>query len=195
MIGVTTLLSIGLALGLSCGIGILLGRVATQWVTGRALTNLLMDIRGAFLPFLLAPVIAQTWNLSPWLVVGLVVGFTQAISVSRWIARRSGEWSPALLGGIALGRSRAALVARSAAARGAVVGTLAVTTTQVIVLEAILAAVGLPSISPHGSIGARLYFGTGAELLLVLAVCTGAIVLTELGCSWLLQRKPRTSKS
>jgi hypothetical protein len=195
LIGITTLGSIGLALVLAAGLGVLLGRVATQWVTGRALTNLLMDIRGAFLPFLLAPVVAETWALPPWMVVGLIIGFMQAISVSRWIARRSGEWSPALLGGIALGRSRAALVARGATARGAVVGTLAATTMRVIGLEASLAAVGLPGISPRGSIGARLYFGTGAELLLVLAVCTGAIVLTELGSSWLFQTRPRTSKS
>lgn len=193
MIALQSLLSIGVALVLALSLGVLFGRLATEWMTGRGLTNLFMEIRGAFLPFLLAPVVAETTGLAAWLVVGLIVGLMQAISVSRWIARRSGEWSPALLGGVALGRSRASLLASRAMARGAVVGTLAVTTVQVILLEAILAALELPQVSSRDSIGGRLYYGAGGEILLVLTVGTGMIVLTEVVAGWLLQRRPRSS--
>lgn len=188
-----SLATMGLALLLAVSLGTVLGRVATQWPAGRALANLLMEIRGTFLPFLVVPVVAEASGLPTWVVIGGTVGTTQAISVSRWIARRTGEWSPSLLGGIALGRSRSALVAEQATARGAVIGTLAVTVTQVVLLEALMAALNLRSVRVDGSLGHLLYSGARAELLLVLALGAGAMVATELAASWLLQRRPRRS--
>lgn len=188
-----SLATMGLALLVAVSVGTLLGRVATQWPAGRALANLLMEIRGAFLPFLVVPVIAETSGVAAWVVIGCTVGATQAISVSRWIARRTGEWSPSLLGGIALGRSRAALVTEQATARGAVIGTLAVTVTQVVLLEALMTALALKSVRVEGSAGALLYSGAKTKLLLIIVLGTGAIVATELAASWLLQRRPRRS--
>jgi|GEM_PF-1919698 len=189
MSGGETLASIAVALVGAFLLGPLLGRVATQWFAGRALSNLLTEMRGAFLPFLLAPVLLQFTAWPTWLIIGCIVATTQAISVGRWAARRSGEWSPSLIGGIALGRSRSALLSARAMARGAVVGTLATTTIQVILLEAVLAALELDGLDPGASIGASLHRGAGASTLFLVLLGGLLIVGSELLASSVFQRR------
>jgi len=184
----TTLASIATATAVAGLFGPLLGRIATQWFSGRGLSNLLIEIRGAFLPFVVSPIVAQLTGWESWLVVGVVVGFMQGISVARWIARRTGEWSPSLIGGIALGRSRAALLSARATARGAVISTLATTTTQVILLEALLRALSLPGLDLEGSVGATLQQGAGFSGLFLVILGTLCVIGTEAMSSWLLQR-------
>ena len=118
--------------------GLALGRISTQWFGGRGISNLLTEVRGGLLPFLLIPLL-ESLALGPrWLTLALVVGGSQAIAVAHWIGRRSGEWSPALVGGIALGRSGAALATRRAASRGAVTATLATGVFQLVSLDGLL---------------------------------------------------------
>lgn len=195
MLGLTSLASILVAASIAALLGALLGRLATQWFSGMGFSNRLTEVRGAFLPFILCPLLSETTEFSAWLVIGIVVGFMQAVAVGRWIARRTGEWSPAILGGVALGISRAALISARATARGAVISTLALTAMHVILLEALLAALALPGLNVDGSIGALLLGGGGAETLFPLALGTGAVVATELGSSWLFQRRLGGSKS
>lgn len=189
MTGLSTLASSALALGIASLFGPLLGRLATQWFSGRGLSNLLTEVRGSFLPFLLAAIVAEktTWDI--WVVVGTVVGFTQAIAVGRWIARGNGKWSPSLLGGIALGRSRAALLSAQATASGAVVGTLALTVLQVVLVEALLAALDVALVSPRGSVGAAIFSGSRTEIVFFVALGACAILGTEALTSWLFQRR------
>jgi hypothetical protein len=191
--GFATLASSVLALMIAAFFGPLLGRLATQWFTGRGFSNLLTEIRGAFLPFLLAAIVAEktTWDI--WVVVGTVVGFSQAIAVGRWTARRSGAWSPSLLGGIALGRSRAALLSAQATARGAVVGTLSLTLFQVVLLEALLSALEVPGVNPRGSIGAALLAGNVTDVAFSIAIGAGTVLATEALASWLFQRRADTT--
>ncbi len=193
MLTFATPLSIALALALGLLIGPLLGRLATQWFSGRGLSNLLIEVRGAFLPFLLAPILAEATHWKSWVVVGIVVGFMQGISIARWIARRTGEWSPSLMAAIALGRSRASILSSRAMARGAVIGTLATTTLQVVLLEAILSALNLPEIVPHGSVGRSLQSGTDSSFFIVLALGSLAILTTEAVSSFFLQRRVNRS--
>lgn len=189
-----TISSILVALGLALVVGQLVGRFATQWLTGQGLTSLLLEIRGAFLPFLLAPLVQQIFSLSPWAVVGVVVGLNQAISVARWITKRSGELSSAMLGRVALGRSDVALLSSTSAARGAVVGTLAVTSVQVILLEALLTGLALPQLDLSHSVGGLLFQGAGASTLLLLVLGGASIFLSELAIGWLLQRRGAPSR-
>jgi hypothetical protein len=65
--------------------------------------------------------------------------------------------------------------------------------TQIVVLEALVAALALPGLDVSGTFGASFYAGAGAKHLLLLSVATGFIIVTELGASWLLQRRPRSS--
>ncbi len=174
-----TLGGTALALFLAAGLGLALGRAATQWFGGRGFSNLLMDVRGALLPFLVAPLLVDRTKMSEWIVIGLVVGVSQAIFVSRWIARRSGEWSPALAGEIALGRSGAALVTRRAAARGAVTATLATTLVQVLTLESLLALVKQqPQAKSVGGWIVQSSHGTWPAAALAIAI--GLLVLEAL---------------
>ncbi len=189
-----TMSSILVALGIALFIGPLLGRFAAQWLTGQGLTSLLLEIRGAFLPFLLAPLVQHLFSLSPWAVVGVVVGLNQAISVARWITKRSGELSSAMLGQVALGRSNAALLSSTSAGRGAVVGTLAVTAVQVILLEALLTGLALPQLDLSRSVGGLLFQGAGASTLLLLVLGGGGIFVSEIAISWLLQRRGAPSR-
>lgn len=184
-----TLTATGLALIIAALIGPLLGRIATQWFSGRGLTNLLTEVRGAFMPVLLCAILAQWTTWDGWVVIGTVVGFTQAITVARWIARRSGEWSPELIGGIALGRSRAALISAQATARGAVVGTLAVTLFQVVLLEALLCALDVPGVGSRGSIGAAIFAGSRTESVFLVGAGTLVILGSEILVSWLFQQR------
>lgn len=187
--GLPTLAASGLALAIASLFGPLLGRLATQWFSGRGVSNLLTGIRGAILPVFAAAILSEKTTWDSWIVIGTVVGFSQAIAVGRWTARRSGEWSPSLLGGIALGRSRAALLSAQATARGAVVGTLALTLLQVILLESLLSALNVPGVAPRGSIGAAIFSGSPTETVLFLAVGAGLIQSTELATRWLFQRR------
>lgn len=189
MVLLPTVASTLLALLIAATFGPLLGRLATQWFSGRGLTNLLTEVRGAFLPALLGAIVAERTTWDDWVVIGTVVGSTQAIAVARWIARRNGEWSPELIGGIALGRSRAALVSAQATARGAVVGTLAVTVFQVVLLEALLCALDVAGKGPRASIGAAIFSGNRADAVLLVATGTFVILGSEIATSLLFQRR------
>lgn len=189
MTGASTLASCALALAIASLFGPLLGRLATQWFSGRGLSNLLTEVRGSFLPFLLAAILSEktTWNI--WVVIGMVVGFTQAIAVGRWIARGDGRRSRSLLGGIALGRSQAALLSAQATASGAVVGTLALTILQVVLVEALLSALDVALVSPGGSVGAAIFAGSRTEIVFFVVLGASAILGTEALTSWLFQRR------
>lgn len=189
MVLLPTLASTLLALVLAAAFGPLLGRLATQWFSGRGLTNLLTEVRGAFLPVLMGAILKERTNWDTWVVVGAAVGFTQAIAVARWIARRNGEWSPELIGGIALGRSRAALLSAQATARGAVVGTLAVTLFQIVLLEALLSLLEGPGRVPERSIGAAIFLGNRGDALLLVVAGTLVILGSEIATSLLFQRR------
>lgn len=191
---VATLASILFATLLALALGPLLGRVAAQWFTGRGLANLMTETRGALLPFLLAPLISETLGWSSWAVVGLVIGLNQTISVARWITKNPGEWSSSMVGAMALGRSRAALVSANSTARGAVVATIATTSVQVLLLEAVLAGLNYPGLSLTSTIGGHLQQGLGASLLLLVLVGGAGVYLTEALSSWLLQRRTSTSR-
>lgn len=193
MVGAPTFAACVLALLIAASCGPLLGRVATQWFSGRGVSNLLTEIRGAFLPFFVAAIVFDRTTWDSWVVVGCVVGLNQAIAVGRWVARRSGEWSPTLLGGIALGRSRAALLSAQATARGAVVGTLALTLYQVILLEAVLTAFDVPGVSANGSIGSAIFSGSRTEAVLFVTLGAGVMLASEALASWLLQRRSSPS--
>jgi len=133
-----TLLSVATACSVATMVGLLLGRWGFASNPARAIVNLLTEARGALLPFILAPMLLSL-GLAEWCAIGVVAGWTQAVAVARWMLRQNSEWSPSLLGGIALGQSGASLAAESARARGAVTGTLALTVIQVVTLEALLA--------------------------------------------------------
>ncbi len=185
-----TLKSLLLAVSLAALLGPLLGRLATQWFSGRGLSNLLTELRGALLPFVGVLLLVQETTFPPWVAIGLVVGVSQAIAVGRWMARRSGEWAPALLGGIALGRSYAALLSARAQARGAVVGTLGTTVVHLILLEAILAAL-FPTREFGTSLGASLMLHPDENAVLSLFVCGLCVLLTETVGSFVLQGRRR----
>jgi hypothetical protein len=181
--------SIGLALLLALLLGPILGRLATQWLSGSGLSNLLVEVRGAFVPFVVAPLLFILTGWTPWLVIGTVVGLMQGIAVARWIVRRSGEWAPEMQGGIALGRSKAALASKRATARGAVVGTLASVAVHVIFLEAILSALSFPGIDVTDTLGASLQQGSAAAVLLFILAGTVCVIVSEGATAWLLQRR------
>lgn len=186
-----TLLSLILALILSSAVGLGLGRVATQWFGGRGLSNLLMDVRGSVLSFLVSLLLLEAYSLQHWLSLGLVVGISQAIAVCRWITRRSGEWTPALVGGIALGRSTAALVTRRAAARGAVAATLATTCLHLLTLEG---AVYL--FDPEGarqSVGALIAASAGGPWSIVAPGCALVLFTLEVWFSSMLQKNQKAA--
>lgn len=189
-----SLASILFAVALSLVLGPLLGRVATQWFTGRGLANLMTETRGALLPFLLAPLVTESLPWPSWAVVGLVIGLNQTISVARWITKNTGEWSSSMLGAMALGRSRAALVSANSTARGAVIGTIATTGVQVLLLEALLAGLNYPGLGLSTTIGGQLQQGSGASLLLLLVLGGAGVYLTEMLASWLLQRRTAPSR-
>ena len=70
------------ATGIAALLGPLLGRLATQWFSGMGFSNRLTEVRGAFLPFILCPLLGETTDLSAWLVIGIVVGFMQAVAAA-----------------------------------------------------------------------------------------------------------------
>lgn len=185
-----TLKALLVAVALSVVLGPLLGRIATQWFAGRGLSNLLTELRAALLPFLIVPLVVQGSELPPWIALGLVVGVSQSIAVSRWIARRSGEWVPALLGGIALGRSGAALLSARAQARGAVIGTLGITVVQLVALEALLALL-FPTGGLSKSLGGSLVHGVSGSPLFVVLLLGTSISITEAFGNWAVKGKRR----
>lgn len=178
--------SILVALFIGLGLGTLLSRVAIQWLTGARLVSGLAELRGVFLPFLVAPALAEFAGFPAWLAVGVVTGLGQASSVAHWGTRRTGEWSKALLGGLALGRSRAALVSARTLSRGAVIATLATTPLHVILLEALLTMLALPGAVPHGSIGESLWLNTHISNWVLLSLGAAIVVGTEIAGGLLL---------
>lgn len=184
----STLLSVALALGVGALLGPLLSRLAVGWFYGRGLTNLLIETRGALLPFLAPPLLIDAAGLPPTLAVGLIVGVAQGITIARWGARRSASWSPLLLGALALGRSGAAVLTSQALSRGAIVASLATTTIQVVLVEAV---VFLLALVPPGTqtVGARLADGAQLATPFLLLAVVSLTFLVELLASWLLQRR------
>lgn len=179
-----TLASTLLALFVAVVLGLLLGRAATQWFSGRGLSNLLVEMRGAFLPFLAAPLLSEHTGLSTWVVVGIVVGLMQGVAVARWVARRNDDWAPGLRGEIALGRSRAALASALGTKRGAVTATLATTGPQVILVEYLLSALGMPTLDVSGSLGGALQRGAPFSFLVFLIVGALLLICTEALIAW-----------
>jgi hypothetical protein len=193
--GGTTLLALMIALTIAMALGSLLGRISHERVAGRGVSNLLTEGRGAFLPYLIAVPLMETTRWAPWIIIGLVTGFSQAIAVSRWAARREGQWSRTLLGGVALGRSLAALVSARARARGAVIGTLALTLIHVIALEMLLAALQTDppthALERPLTIGAVLLKNMGADTFPVMALGVACLLVAEAASSWLFQHRYR----
>lgn len=189
----STLPSIAIAVAIALVVGPLLGRLAVQRFSGLGLVTALTELRGAFLPFFLVPALVQAAGMDAAYAIALVVGGAQAIAVARWTTRRSGEWSQALVGGLALGRSRAALVSAITRSRGAVLATLGTTTVQVILLEVVLTGLEIPGSVPRDSWGASLWAKTPASQALVLAVGVALVLGTEVASSFLLRRGSRMS--
>lgn len=189
MLGIPTLIATTVALAVALTLGPLLARLATHWFTGRGLTHLLIQVRAMLLPALSAPLLTQITNMSLTLSIGVSIGVSQGITVARWGTRPAGGWDPTLLGSLALGQTGASWLARQALARGALVSCLATTVIQVVVVEALLSAIKLPGIIPHGSLGERLVVGSPATLPFVILAITFLIFMTELIASLLLQRR------
>lgn len=188
---VFSLLAIAIATVIAAVGGLLMGRLSTQWFSGMSAINLLTEIRAALLPVLMVPALGYHLGWPEWLLMGLVVGLWQAGAVARWIARRSGEWSPALVGGIALGRSGAALITRKAAARGAVVATLGSTCLHVAAVEGLFVLMGLLPSGATSSIGAWLIASDGAIWLSAIAMLAVLVLSSE----WLASRALQWKKS
>ncbi|MCH2111207.1 MAG: hypothetical protein MK135_17945, partial [Polyangiaceae bacterium] len=155
----------------------------------RGLANFLTESRAAFLPIIIAPLVLIPQLLSGWLSVALIIGSYQSIAIARWLSRRSFDWNPALRGGLALGRSAAAIQAKRAAGRGAIAATLGAVCLEVILLEASLALFGLPV---KGGIGTLLIQGDWD------AAVGGLVLISLLSCGFeflsgvLLQPKKAT---
>jgi hypothetical protein len=187
-----SLASLGVALGVALPLGALLGRAALQWFGGRGLTNVLTEVRAALLPFILVPVLRDRVALPDWLLVGGAVGLAQGLALARWMARSEGEWSPALLGGVALGRSDAAVLAERAASRGVVVATASLTLPQLVTLEGLLELAD-PAGASSG-VGALLVRGSDASWLPSLLGLGAAAFLLEAGVAATLRsRRPLVS--
>lgn len=184
----STLLSVALALAVAAIVGPLLSRWALGWFSGRGLTNLLIETRGALLPFLAPPLLINGSGLSPTLAVGLTVGVAQGVAIARWGARGSTSWSPLLMGALALGRSSAAALTSQALSRGAVVASLATTAIQVVLVEAVVVLLELvpPDIE---TVGGRLLAGAHLATPFLLLAVLSLTFLLELVASWLLQRR------
>lgn len=190
------LLSFGtmfLALMIAGTAGIFMGRLSTQWFGGRSVANLVTEVRAALLPILVLPALGYHLDWPQWLLLAAIVGLWQAGAVARWIGRRSGEWSPALVGGIALGRSGAALITRRAAARGAVIASLGSTCLQVAAVEGLLVLVGLASASPTASLGAWLLASDGAIWLFAVGALALLLVASEWASAKVLQSGERSN--
>ncbi len=181
-----TVLSVGTAFSVALVVGLLLGRWGIASNPARAVVNLLTQARGAILPFILAPMLLSLGS-SDWCAIGVAAGWSQAVAVARWMHRQNSEWSPSLLGGIALGQSGASLAAASARARGAVTGTLALTVIQVVTLEALLAWAH-DGAQARDSLGAWIAQG-GSNSLLGWLGLTVLLLAVESLASRLLQGK------
>lgn len=191
MTGGSTLLSLTVAFAIALSVGPLLGRLSGERLPGRGFSNLLTEGRGAFLTYFIAPALIEATRLPSWIAIGVVIGITQAISVSRWVARREGQWSRTLLAGIALGRSLATLLSARARARGAVISTLALTLIHVISLEMLLTALDTPGLTRSRMIGTAIVQGSIADILPVIALGVACILAAEITSSWLFQHRPR----
>jgi hypothetical protein len=124
---VSLVLSLAVALVTALVLGGLWGRLALQSATVRGFTNFMTDLRGSLLILLLAVGAVRHQVLPLWAVVALGSGLTQSVALARWTTRRSGEWAPAILGGISLGESGSRLAWRRARRRGAVAASLGLT--------------------------------------------------------------------
>lgn len=159
-----TLFASVLALTLAISVGLALGRVTLEWLAGRGVTTLLVETRGGLLGVVVVPlwVMASSWP--DWAVIGCYVGVSRSIALARWTGTGVSEWSPAIRGGLALGRSNALLLLRAARRRGAVVAVLASIPLEVALLEGSLA---LTQAEPVAGLGALLARGHS----MVWAVC------------------------
>ncbi len=160
----STSIAIACAVVVTVLLGWFLGRLSSQFIATTSILSRLTEARGAVPTVILTPLLARALPLpAPW-AIGLVVGAYQGIAVARWIRSRSGQWVPSLVGGIALGRSRAALAARRAARRGAVWVTVALCTVHVVLLEAVLSLVALVPGASHSIGGLLVNGGSGAAM-------------------------------
>lgn len=186
-----SLASTFLALLLAVTLGPLLGRAATQWFSGRGLSNLLVEMRGAFLPFVVAPLLSEHTGLRAWSVVGIVVGLMQGIAVARWVARRGDDWAPGLRGEVALGRSRAALASARGTKRGAVIATLACTGPQIVLVEYLISALQMSTLDVSGSLGGALQQGAPLSIPFFIFLGSLLLILGEALIAWMFVERGR----
>lgn len=165
----STLLGSVLGLGLAVSFGLLLGRVALEWLPGRGVTTLLVETRGGLLGVVVVPLWITASSAPHWVVIGCFVGMSRSIALARWTGTGASEWSPAIRGGLALGRSGALLLLRAARRRGAVVAVLASIPLEVALLEG---CIRLVNQVPVSGLGAVLVEGS-------VAVARGSAVLVE----------------
>lgn len=130
--------SLLLAVLLAIVFGYTLGRLAIEWPLVRGLSNFFTELRGALVSFLVAIALYRHGWLEHWQAAGLYAGLTQAVAIARWMSRRSGEWSPAIVGGLALGRSAATLAAERARERGTVRGSITLTAVHLAIFWRLL---------------------------------------------------------
>lgn len=187
--------SMALAFAIAGAIGPPLGRIATQWFSGRGLINFLTELRGAFLPFLLVPWLLRATAWPIWICIGIAVGVSQAVAIARWGARRTGQWSPQVIGALALGQSGAAMISARTLGRGAVVATLGALAVQVVLVEFVLSCVS-PQLAPApGAIG-RLVLSSGSNATRLLVIALGALFMPacELAIGAVLRRGLHSEK-
>lgn len=136
-----TLLGSFMALAIAVSLGLLLGRVTLEWLAGRGVTTLLVESRGGLLGVVVVPLLVAASDWPHWVVIGCFVGISRSVALARWSSTGASEWSPAIRGGLALGRSGSLLLLRAARRRGAVVASLAAIPLEVALLEGCLALV------------------------------------------------------
>jgi len=142
-------------------------------------TTLLVETRGGLLGLVVVPLWALASSWPDWVVIGCFVGINRSISLARWTGTGASEWSPAIRGGLALGRSGGLLLLRAARRRGAVAAVLGAVPLEVALLEGCLTLV---QGAPVRGLGALLVEGHSVLL------CTGALVLLVGAHEWSARR-------
>ncbi|HSC85948.1 MAG TPA: hypothetical protein VLC09_01705 [Polyangiaceae bacterium] len=158
------------------GVGVSLGRLASDGLRGRAVVNLLIEARGALLPFVIAAMWLTLPQLPRWLVIGATAALVQGIAVARWVLRHDSD-AAGLAGDIALGHSGGGISTRHAAARGAVSSTVAFVVVVVCALEALATRWSPTSAPTGGSLGAWM---VTADSTVWLAWVLAALILVGL---------------
>ncbi len=181
--------SSGIAFLTALVLGLFLGKASSHSPAMAGLGNYLTEARVALLPIFLAAVVIGLVAWPQYIVIGLVTGLFQALAMNRWIIKRAEDWNPALLSSITLGSSATTLFGQRARSRGAVVATMATTVLQVVLLEALLEALGL---STSENLGQTIVRGTLWQATLGLCLVAFSLLTLEFISSLLLQRrKPR----